>query len=40
MSTIEERHTTDAVERIRAFNRSWTEVLGPLDRHLLDCSDT
>jgi DNA-binding MarR family transcriptional regulator/GNAT superfamily N-acetyltransferase len=24
------------VERIRAFNRAWTEVLGLLDRHLLD----
>jgi DNA-binding MarR family transcriptional regulator len=24
------------VERIRAFNRTWTEVLGLLDRHLLD----
>jgi DNA-binding MarR family transcriptional regulator/GNAT superfamily N-acetyltransferase len=40
MSTIPEQGTTDTVERIRAFNRSWTEVLGLLDRHLLDTQHT
>ncbi len=40
MSTIEDQSTTDTVERIRAFNRSWTEVLGLLDRHLLDTEHT
>jgi DNA-binding MarR family transcriptional regulator/GNAT superfamily N-acetyltransferase len=40
MSTIEKERATDAVERIRAFNRSWTEVLGLLDRHLLDTDHT
>jgi DNA-binding MarR family transcriptional regulator/GNAT superfamily N-acetyltransferase len=40
MSTIAKQRATDAVERIRAFNRSWTEVLGLLDRHLLDTDHT
>jgi DNA-binding MarR family transcriptional regulator/GNAT superfamily N-acetyltransferase len=40
MSTIEKRRATDTIERIRAFNRSWTEVLGLLDRHLLDTDHT
>ena len=34
------QRTADAVERVRAFNRSWTEVLGLLDRHLLDTEHT
>ena len=40
MSTIQENLTTDTIERIRAFNRSWTEVLGLLDPHLLDTEHT
>ena len=40
MSTIQETSTIDAIERIRAFNRSWTEVLGLLDPHLLDTEHT
>jgi DNA-binding MarR family transcriptional regulator/N-acetylglutamate synthase-like GNAT family acetyltransferase len=36
MSTIPLARKNDTIERIRAFNRSWTEVLGLLDRHLLD----
>lgn len=40
MSTIRSDRTNRAVERIRAFNRSWTEVLGLLDHHLLDTDHT
>jgi DNA-binding MarR family transcriptional regulator/GNAT superfamily N-acetyltransferase len=40
MSTTLREHPADTVERIRAFNRSWTEVLGLLDRHLLDTDHT
>jgi DNA-binding MarR family transcriptional regulator len=29
---------TDVVERVRAFNRGWTEVLGLLDQGLLQTS--
>jgi DNA-binding MarR family transcriptional regulator/GNAT superfamily N-acetyltransferase len=36
MSTIQRERSAETVERIRAFNRSWTEQLGLLDRHLLD----
>jgi DNA-binding MarR family transcriptional regulator/GNAT superfamily N-acetyltransferase len=40
MSTIQRRDSDDTIERVRAFNRSWTEVLGLLDRHLLDTDHT
>ncbi|HEX3087812.1 MAG TPA: helix-turn-helix domain-containing GNAT family N-acetyltransferase [Ilumatobacteraceae bacterium] len=40
MSTNSRQHRVDTIERIRAFNRSWTEVLGLLDRHLLDTDHT
>jgi DNA-binding MarR family transcriptional regulator/GNAT superfamily N-acetyltransferase len=41
MSTISSgKPPHEAIERIRAFNRSWTEVLGLLDRHLLDTDHT
>ena len=40
MSTIPRPQSDDTVERVRAFNRSWTEVLGLLDRHLLDTDHT
>ena len=32
--------TVDDVAEVRAFNRRWTEVLGLLDRHLLDTDHT
>ena len=40
MSTILPAPNRQAVEQVRAFNRSWTEVLGLLDRHLLDTNYT
>jgi len=40
MSTILPAPNRQAIERVRAFNRSWTEVLGLLDRHLLDTTYT
>ena len=40
MSTIPENSRADTIEKIRAFNRSWTEVLGLLDPHLLDTEHT
>jgi len=40
MSTILPAPNRQAIERVRAFNRSWTEVLGLLDRHLLDTNYT
>ena len=40
MSTIQQQPRADVVERVRAFNRTWTEGLGLLDRHLLDTEHT
>jgi DNA-binding MarR family transcriptional regulator/GNAT superfamily N-acetyltransferase len=40
MSTVLQKPIADTVERVRAFNRTWTEVLGLLDRHLLDTEHT
>jgi len=40
MSTILPAPNRQAIERVRAFNRSWTEVLGLLDRHLLETNYT
>jgi len=40
MSTILPTPDREAVERVRAFNRSWTEVLGLLEQHLLDTEHT
>jgi DNA-binding MarR family transcriptional regulator/GNAT superfamily N-acetyltransferase len=40
MSTILQPAHADTVERVRAFNRTWTEVLGLLDRHLLHTDHT
>jgi len=40
MSTILPTPDREAVERVRAFNRSWTEVLGLLEQHLLDTDHT
>src|SRR4029079_1164000 len=40
MSTILPTPDREAVERVRAFHRSWTEVLGLLEQHLLDTEHT